>query len=276
LYPIEERFFKSYMAGIFDSDTQAVKNMFDYLEKEGVIFHYELYLQDYQTHVIPPTFLADSREATSVPPLDNLLEKTVIPDLSFGDYKDITLSLPEQLLVSSFEMGIYVLTQIMEAETEKGNFFTYAEWKYARKRLTDYQIIQPVCDVFPFPHGECSHFFLFLCADSLRETERILFNFGKGSRLFKKIFLWTSYENKKVYGVIYCLSHPEFTIKLLRQLDMYEEVEDKKFFVLRRPFSLWRGQSIKMEGYNTATGILHYPYDTYLEQVKTFVEENPW
>ncbi|KYK30914.1 MAG: hypothetical protein AYK19_04655 [Theionarchaea archaeon DG-70-1] len=276
LYPVEERFFRSYMVGIFDSDTEAVKEIFDYLKREGVIFHYELYLQDYQTSVIPPTFFINSDEATSVPSLDNLLEETEIPDLSLGEFEGITLSLPEQKLISYFELGTCVLTQIMEKEKAKGNFFTYAEWKVAKDLLQSSGVIQMVYDIFPFPQMDCSPFFLFVRAETLLDIQKILFNFGKDSRLFKKVFLWTSHQTQKTYGVIYCYSHPMVTIQLLRQMDMYEEIEDKKFFALRKKFSLWEGKSISLEFYDPFSCELYYLYDTYLEKVKTFVEENPW
>ena len=276
VYPIEERFFRSYMAGIFDSDTGAIKKIFDYLKREGIIFHYELYLQEGHTCVIPPMFLVDSEEATFVPPLDNLLQETEVTDLSYGPFEGISLSLPEQLLVSSFEQGVHVLTQIMEEKRTDGAFFTYAEWKAAKDRLVSHQVVQPVYDVFPLPTMDCSHFFLFVHTESISDMQKVLFNFGENSRLHKKVFLWTSYETQTTYGVIYCISHPLFTIKLLRQLDMYEEIIDKKFFVLRKEFSYWEGKSISMEYYDPVSCTLRYPYKEYLEKIKTFVEETPW
>lgn len=276
LYPIEERFFRSYMVGIFDSDTEAVKKIFDYLKREGAIFHYELYLQDCQTHVIPPAFFAGDEEATFIPPLDNLLEETEIPDLSLGEFGGISLSVPEQILISHFELGTCVLTQIMEKEKLKGNFFTYAEWKIAKEQLASHGIIELVYDIFPFPQMDCSPFFLFVRADTVSDTQKILFNFGKNSRLFRKVFVWTSYLTGKTYGVIYCYSHPMFTIKLLRQLDMYEKIKDKAFFALRKNLPLWEGKSISLELYHPSSCELYYPYDTYLEKIKTYVEETPW
>jgi len=276
LYPIEERFFRSYMAGIFDSDTRGIKKIFEYLKKKGIIFHYELYLQECQTYMIPPTFLIGSQEATFVPPLDNLLDQMEVPDLSLGEFDRIVLSLPEQILITHLEMGTCVLTEIMEDEKISKNFFTYTQWKTAKERLVQHKAIQPVYDIFPFPQTSCSSFFLFVRARTLEDTKRILFNFGKDSRLFKKVFLWNSHQTGKTFGVIYCYSHPMFTITLLRQLDLYEEIEDKKFFVLRKIFPLWEGKSISLEFYNPSTQELYYPYDTYLEKVKAFVEETPW
>ncbi len=276
IYPIEERFFRSYLVSIFDSNTEAVKNIFDYLKREGIIFHYELYCQNYQTYVIPPTFLMEDEEASFVPPLSNLLEKTDIPDLSFGEFEGIPLSQLEQDIISYFEQGIHVLTQIMDEEKKRGSFHTYAEWKTALKQLTVQPIIQPVYDVYPLPYERCSHSFLLVRAHTLQDTQKILFNFGKKSRLYKKIFLWTSSHTGKIYGVIYCISHPEFIITLLRQLDTYTEIEDKKFFVVRKNFLLWEGQSIPMSHYSPDSGGLYYPYDVYLEKIKTFVEDYQW
>lgn len=276
LYPIEERFFRSYMVGIFDSDIEGIRRIFDYLKQEGMIFYYELYLQDSRTQIACPTFLRRTEEATFFPPLDNLLEDTAIPDMSFGEFEGITLSKPETILISYFEKGLSMLTEIKEAEKAKENFFTYSEWKTAKKQLLSHQIIQPVYDVSPLPSADCSHFFLFLRAESLATTRKIVFNFGKNARLFRKIFLWTSYHTGETYGVIYCISHPEFTIKLLTQLDAYEEIEDKKYFALRKKLSLWKGESISMEFYDPSSGTLSYPYDSYLENIKAFVEENAW
>ncbi|MBU7018331.1 MAG: winged helix-turn-helix domain-containing protein [Theionarchaea archaeon] len=280
LYPIEERFFKSYMAGIFDSNTEAIKRIFDYLKREGVIFHYDLYIQNFLTHMIPPTFLTNSEGAPFDPPLNNLLENTETPNLSFGEFERMSLSPLERNLISSFEMGVTTLTQIMEQEKARGNFFTYAEWKDAKEQLVNRRIIQPVYDVFPFPAVYCSYFFLFVSAYTLHDIQKILFNFGKNARLRKMIFVWTSYQTGKTYGVIYCISHPEFTIRLLRQLDKYEEIKDKKLFMLRKKIPLWRalwqGKSISLEEYDPESCTLYYPYDTYYEKVKTYVEENPW
>lgn len=276
IYPIEERFFRGYLVSIFDSNTEAVKDIFDYLKREGIIFHYELYRQDYQTYVIPPTFFTEDEKAIFVPLLTNLLEETDIPDLSFGEFEGIPLSQLEQDIISYFEQGIHVLTQIMDEEKARGNFHTYTEWKTALRQLTVQPIIQPVYDVYPLPYERCSDSFLLVRAHTLQDTQRILFNFGKMSRLYKKIFLWTSYHTGKVYGVIYCISHPEFIITLLRQLDTYPEIEDIKFFVVRKNFVLWEGQSIPMNHYNPESGELHYPYHEYLEKIKTFVEDYEW
>lgn len=276
LYPVEERFFRSYMAGIFDSNTEAIKRIFDFLKQKGVIFHYELYLQDYQTYVICPTFLVDCQRATFVPPLNNLLDDTTVPDLSFGEWEAVPLSPPEQALITYFEQGASLLTSAMEKEGEKGNFFTYAEWKAAKERLMSRKIMQPVYDIFPLPSEECSHFFLFLHGETPSHTKKMLFNFGKNSRLFKKIFLWTSFSTRKTYGVMYCIAHPDFTIRLLTQLDNYKEIEDKKFFIMRQKPSAWEGKSISLKDYDPDTGTLYYPYEAYFEKVKTFVEENPW
>lgn len=276
LYPIEERFFRSYMVGIFDSNTKKIKELFDYLQKKGIIFHYDLYLQNYRTHVVPPWFLLNNKKAPFVPSLDNLLEETNIPDLSFSKFSGITLSRPEQTLISYYELGTNLLTEIMRKEKSKGNFHTYATWKAANKQLQDDEIVQPVYDIFPLPIVNCSHSFLLMRARTLQDTIKIVLNFGKHARLRKKIFLWTSHATGKTYGVIYCISHPEFTIKLLMQLDMYEEIVDKKFFVVRKTLDLWEGKSITMDYYNPDTCALDYPYDLYLENIKIFLEEHAW
>ncbi|MBU7013649.1 MAG: hypothetical protein HXS52_12235 [Theionarchaea archaeon] len=272
MYPIEERFFKRIMVSIFDSDTTAVKELFDFLKEEGVIFHYELYVQDHQTHVIPPVFLRDSEEADFVPSLDNLLGETEIPDLSFGKFEGLQLSIREQELITCFEQGKNILTDIMEQEKAQGNFYTYAEWKDAKTLLTERKILQPVCDIFPLSYWKCSHFFLLVRTPQSSTTKKMLFNFAKDSRLYKKIFLWTSYQTGRMYGVIYCISHPEFTIKLLNQLDRYELIEDEQLFVLRKTISLWGGQSISMDYYDQEHQTLYFPYDDYLERMKTVLE----
>jgi len=274
LYPIEERFFKGYIMGIFDSDTEEIIHIFDYLKKEGIIFHYELYEQEYKTHVLTPSFFSNSEKSTFVPVLQNLCTDTTIPDLEFGSFSGISLSQPEQTLISYFEQGVWKLTQIMETEREKGQFYTYAEWKAAKDRLRFHDCIRPVCDIFPLPTMDCAHFFLFIRAHDLATTKKIIFNFGKDARLYRKVFLWTSYKTSTPYGVIYCISHPEFTIRLLRQLDMYEEIEDMKFFVIRKEFSLWRGKSIAMHRYDARAHTLYYPYTQYLNQMKALIEED--
>ncbi|MBU7033175.1 MAG: hypothetical protein HXS53_11635, partial [Theionarchaea archaeon] len=272
LYPIEERFFKGYIMGIFDSDTEAITHIFDYLKSEGIIFHYELYLQDYQTKVITPSFYTGSRKSTFVPVLDNLYEDTSLPNLEFGPFSGMTLSEPEQILISYLELGYCMLSSIMEIEKTKGRFYTYAEWKVAKDRLRSQKIIRPVCDIFPLPTMDCAHFFLFIRSHDLVTTRKIIFNFGKGSRMYRKVFIWTSYKTSEPYGVIYCISHPEFTIRLLRQLDMYDEIEDMKFFVIRKEFSLWRGKSIQLGRYDAVNHTLYYPYADYLGHIQQMME----
>jgi hypothetical protein len=276
VYPIEERFFRSYMVSIFDSSTRSVREIFDYLKQEGMIFHYELYLQDHQTYVIPPKFLAGSQGSPFVPLLDNLLDETRIPDFSFAQFDGTPLSLAEQCLISYYEQGMLQLTTIMKREKARGNFHTYAEWRAARERLISQSIIRPVYNIFPLPYVDCSHSFLLLRAETLHQTQEMLLNFGKEARLYKKIFLWTPYLSDRTYGVIYCISHPEFTIQLLQKLDKYEEIEEKKFFVLRKTFSLYEGKSISMEFYDPSSCTLYYPYEDYFEKIKRFVEENSW
>jgi hypothetical protein len=273
LYPIEERFFKGYIMGIFNSNTEAIIKIFDYLKEEGIIFHYELYQQDYQTHVITPSFYNQSEKTPFVPVLDNLCAETPIPDMEFGSFSDITLSEPEQILISYFEGGLWKLTHIMDTERDRGRFYTYAEWKSAKDQLRSRGVIRPVCDIFPLPTMNCAHFFLFIRTPDLTTTKKILFNFGKNARLYRKVFIWTSYKTQAPYGVIYCISHPEFTIRLLRQLDMYRGIEDLKFFVIRKEFSLWRGKSITMDTYDAQNQVLDYPYTQYMEYLQEMVEE---
>jgi hypothetical protein len=108
-----------------------------------------------------------------------------------------------------------------------------------------------------------------LRSDDFENTRKIVFNFGKNARLQKNITYWISYSDRKIFGLIQCICDPLFLIDVLKKLDTYREIREKKFYFLRSyPLTYWSSQSITTDYYDYKTQTLHYPYQKYFSEIR--------
>lgn len=276
LYPVFEQSFKMLIASFVCSDEQKLKRIFDYLSEQGVLVHCDLYVQESAWYLRNPLFLDRGKPVSMTPSLEGLLRETEVPDLSSGPFCGKTLSTCDLSLIEDLFIGIggCNLRKISQYERKKeGLFLTYSELKLSLKKLLEHKIISKYYNVYPIPRERCSRFLLLMRSSEKEKTDRLLFNFGKNARIQERLTYWTSLSGKEVYGVVQCVCHPSFLIKLLQDLDKYTEIEDKKFYFLRSfPASYWVMQSIVTKYYDSRTCTLYYPYEEYEEEIKKVVE----
>ncbi|MBU7044821.1 MAG: hypothetical protein HXS54_00170 [Theionarchaea archaeon] len=276
LYPVFEQSFKMLIASFVCSDELKLKNIFDWLLEQEILVYFDLYVQKDAWYLRNPSFITERRNPVSlIPSLDGLLDEIEIPDLSLGTFCGITLNRCDLSLIEDLFVGIGEcnLRKISRYERKRENlFFTYSELKLSMKKLLEHRIISRYYNVYPFPRERCSRFILLMRSSEKEKTQLLLFNFGKNARLQERLTYWKSLSGREEYGVVQCACHPSFLIKLLQNLDKYEEIEDKKFYFLRSfPASYWVMQAINTRYYNTQTQELFYPYEDYLEEIKKAV-----
>jgi hypothetical protein len=272
-YPVFEQSFKTMIVSFVCSDELKLKRVFDWLLERGILVHCDLYTQEDRWHLRNPVFFTDGYEPVSlIPSLDGLLDETDVPDLSMGKFCRMTLNTCDLSLIEDLFIGIGEcnLRRISRYERKKeGLFFTYSELKLSMKKLLEHGIISKYYNMYPIPREKCSRFLLLMRSSEKEKTERLLFNFGKNARIQERLTYWKSLSGGEMYGVVQCVCHPSFLIKLLQNLDKYQEIEDKKFYFLRSfPASYWVMQTISTKYYNAESCTLYYPYDTYLEEIK--------
>lgn len=276
LYPVFEQSFKMLIASFVCSNEQRLKRIFDYLLNQGILVHCDLYLQESAWYLRNPLFYDRGKPVSMTPSLEGLLRETEVPDLSHGPFCGMTLDTCDLSLIEDLFIGIggCNLRKISQYERKKeGLFFTYSELKLSLRKLLEHRIISKYYNVYPIPRERCSRFLLLMRSSEKEKTDRLLFNFGKNARIQERLTYWTSLSGKEVYGVVQCVCHPSFLIKLLQDLDKYTEIEDKKFYFLRSfPASYWVMQSIVTKYYDSRTCTLYYPYEKYEEEIKKVVE----
>ena len=273
LYPVFEQSFKMLIASFVCSDEVKLKRIFDYLLERNILVYYDLYLQEDAWYIRNPLFLDnDCHPVSLIPSLQGLLDETEIHSLSLGEFCGVSLSKCDLSLIEDLFIGIGEcnLQEISRYERKReGLLYTYSELKLSMKKLLQHRIIKKYYNVYPIPRERCSRFLLLMRSSEREKTDRLLFNFGKHARILEWLTYWKSIAKKDVYGVVQCVCHPSFLIKLLQNLDRYEEIEDKKFYFLRSfPPSYWVMQTISTEHYNSQSNTLHYPYEEYLEDIR--------
>ncbi|MGD2248388.1 MAG: hypothetical protein PVF58_08265 [Candidatus Methanofastidiosia archaeon] len=277
LYPVFEQSFKMLIASFMCSDKKKLKKIFDYLLESDILVHYDLYIQEGKWYLRNPLFVTDGKDSFPlIPSLDGLLEPVDTPDLSWGAFSGIELTRCDLSMIEDLFLGIGEcnLRKISQYERKKENILlTYSELKLSLKKLLDHDMISKYYNVYPIPREKCSRFLLLMRSTHKEKTDRLLFNFGKKARIQERLTYWKSLSGENVYGVVQCACHPFFVIKLLRDLDKYKEIKDKKFYFLRSfPASYWVMQAITTQYYNAETCTLYYPYDIYLEEIKAELE----
>ncbi len=306
--PLEEGLFRKYVVGFLSTDVQKLKNIFDYLTDNEVIQYYHFFEQKDKWKVINPTFLINGSEAPVEPDFDHLLDEISVPDLTCGPFVDVTLSKVAKTLImylwnGTGECDLRRIIRIEkkfrvqrrkelrdmlrkekwdvrreELKTElrglKGEL-PLREFKETYRLLMNHGVFEKIYYVWPFPPSKCSRFMLLLKCESLEDTKRIIFNFGRNTRIFTRVAMGQSVETGEWYGTIYAVGDPFLGGKLMTALDRYPEIVDRKLFPMRSyPSDKWETQSITMEYYDPKMQSLTFPYDSYFERVKQRVEED--
>ena len=306
-FPLEESLFRKYLVTFLSTDVQKLKTIFDYLTENEIIQYYHFFEQKDKWKVINPTFLVNSSEASVEPDFDHLMDPFPVPDLKLGSFANVTLSKVAKTLImylwnGTGECDLRRIIRIekkfrVQRRKELRDMLRKEKWDVRREEikielrslkgelplrefretyhlLMGHSIFEKIYFIWPFPASKCSRFMLLLKCESFDDLNRIIFNFGKNTRIFTRVGMVQSVETGEWYGTIYAVGDPFVGGKLMTALDQYPEIVDRKLFPMRSyPSDKWETQSITMEYYDPKTQSLTFPYDSYFERVKQRVEE---
>lgn len=114
-------------------------------------------------------------------------------------------------------------------------------------------------------------FHLFLKFDDSGLTQRALYNFARGGRIYKKCVLLND------WGMIACTSHPLFLTDLMHKLDSIDEIKEREVYPIRSfpPRKYYFRHFPELIYYDFETQTLEYPYRVYEEKIKERLENDP-
>jgi len=273
-FSLVEICFSSYLVSFYSDDNKKIQKILDYLVNRGIVYSYIIYKRHHKCYWRHPVFIKDNgKPASSIPSFDNLLKDREIPDLNFGKYEE-RLSFMDLRIIDHFQAGNLNcnLKKIQKYEKEHGNLFSYFKLKESLRELTKRGIIEKKPYIFPFPSRECYKFVLCLRANTFENTQRIIFNLGEQTRIFEKITYVSSPDNKKKFGFLECVTSPVFFIKLMRNLDVYNEIVEKRVYVIKNYSKSLPTKNIPLEYYDLKAQELHFPLDEFFQDIKRMIE----
>jgi|GEM_PF-1072867 len=273
-FSLVEICFSSYLVSFYSDNDKKIQEILDYLVNRGIVYSYIIYKRHHKCYWRHPVFIKDNgKPASSIPSFDNLLKDREIPDLNFGKYEE-RLSFMDLRIIDHFQAGNLNcnLKKIQKYEKEHGNLFSYFKLKESLRELIKRGIIEKKPYIFPFSYKECYKFILCLRANTFENTQRIIFNLGEQTRIFEKITYVSSPDNKKKFGFLECVTSPVFFIKLMRNLDMYNEIVEKRVYVIKNYSKFLPTKNIPLEYYDLKTQELHFPFDEFFQDIKRMIE----
>jgi hypothetical protein len=239
LYPVLSAHKEILFATFLTSDRKEVDSLLHLLKENEVINDYFMRPLDGRTIMENPDFFGDL-----VPNLDNLLAPCQFPDITYG--KHDTEWSECDIAVASHLHGEHEPMKLMDILRRErillNRTWTYDQIKYSYRKMLERHLIRKIHFVCPLPLTQCSDFYLFLKTADIASTERILFNFARGARLYRE------YSRCENWGMIGCVAHPQFLLDLMYNLDQIEEITD------------------------TEDQTLEYPYHEFREHIKTKLE----
>jgi hypothetical protein len=249
---------------IVSSDNAEVIALLQLLKRNGIIKNFNIRVHTNQFVIETPNFFG-----SPVPSLDNLLAPCEFPDISFGHYD--TEWNECDIATLSYLHGkhkVIKLIEIVRREKSCGKTWTYSQIKYSYKKMSKNNLIKKMYFVHPFPLEQCSDFFLFLKTDDIELTQRILYNFAREERLFRE------YTLSDEWGLIGCISHPQFVLDLMHKLDQVDEIKEKTLYHLRSfpPGIQYVGQQSVFRYYDFDTQTLEFPYHVFREKINEKIE----
>ena len=248
------------IAGFYSSDNTEMASLIQLLKDHAIISDATLRISHNKRIMVNPNLYGNP-----IPPLDTLLAPSHIPDTSYGR-KTTAWSECDIAILPYFITGSKStkLIDILKKEKKGRKTLTYNQLQYSHKKMVHNKLINKEYAVSPYPYNQCVHFLLFITAQDTSMTQRIIYNFGKGERIYKE---YLSFEK---WGMIECISHPVFLNKLLNELDKIDEIKKKEFYHVRSllPEKYWLTHTPDFTCYNIDTQRLEYPYHIYRKKIK--------
>ncbi len=261
--PVLSPYKKMLLAGFISSNDAEIKAIFQLLKDNNIITDFGCHGYLCKKIFENPNFFGDSN-----PSLDNLLDPCIIPDMSFGQY-DTAWSTCDVSILPYLLKGYKdtKLIEILRAETKLHKPWTYEQIKYSYKKMVKNGLIEKRYTIFPYSRNECAHFSLVIKTKDIMLTQRILYNFGRGTRIHKRYILC------EPWGVIRCASHPLFLTDLMYKLDSVDEITEKELYQWRSNNGEYTlDQPLALQHFDVDTQTLYYPYQEYKEQIKERIE----
>lgn len=267
LYPVLSAHKEVLFVTFLTSDRREIGSLLQLLKENRIINDYIMRQPDGMTIMENPDFSGDL-----VPSLDNLLAPCQFPDMSFGMY-DTEWGACDIAVVSQLHGGhepMKLMDILKRERTLLNRTWTYDQIKYSYRKMLERRLIRKIHFVCPLPLGQCSDFYLFLKTKDRVSTERILFNFARGARLYRE------YSRCQDWGMIGCVAHPQFLLNLMYTLDQIEEITEKELYHLRYPSHgvKYVGEHSEMKFYNIEEQTLEYPYHEFREHIKIKLDLN--
>ena len=109
---------------------------------------------------------------------------------------------------------------------------------------------------------------MFLKTEDIELTQRILYNFARGGRIYREYSLCDD------WGLMGCICHPAFVLGLTHKLDQIGEIEKKELYHLRSvpPGIAYVGEHSEFKYYEVKTQKLEYPYRIFKEKIEEKLE----
>lgn len=261
-YPVRSPHRTALDVSFTSSDDSKTKALLQLLRDNHIIADYTIYSYHCNKITENPNFSGDL-----IPSLDNLLDPCDVPDMSFGHH-DTRWNECDIAVLPYFETGYKAckLIEIMRAERKVGNPWTYEQVKYSFRKMIKSKLIQKTYIIYPIAARQCIIFLLYLKAESPDLIQRILYNFGKESRIYKH------YVSSEDWGVLCCASHPLFFPNLLQRLDMDAIVKKELYqidsIIGMSPLDL----PTELKCFDIENQTLEYPYHVYEKQIKEKLE----
>jgi len=254
---------KEVLAVLFlSSHDEELKALFQLLKDSDIVTDYITHVYDSKRMMETPNFFGDVN-----PSLDNLLDPCNIPDMSLKHHGtnwnecDIAV-LP--YLEGGYKNG--KLIEILKTERKLNRTWKYQQIKYSREKMLKNGLIEKNYMIFPFPYDQCVDFILFFKPETGDKDlmQRILYNFGRGGRLYRDYVLCED------WGSIGFICHPQFLTSLMNKLDRIKEIREKKVYQIRSvpPKKYIFVQIPSLKYFDIDKQTLEYPYHVYKEKIK--------
>lgn len=263
VYPVLSPHKTVLLAGFLSSDDAATTSLVQLLKDNNIITDYVVRTCCHRDILMNPTMAGEIN-----PSLDNLLGPCDTPDLSFGHH-DTNWNKCDISVLPYLHIGCKYakLLDILKAERNRGNLWTYGQIQYSYKKMIKNDLIRKEFIVYPFPVDHAVHFILYFTTKDITVTQRILHNFARNAWVLKSYTLYGE------WGFIMCSSHTTFLTNLVYKLGCIDEITKKEVYHLRslsgnRFFVL----SLVLQYFDVDTQTLQYPYRVYREKIKEKIE----
>lgn len=251
--------------GILSSNDQEIVDILQLLKDNKIITDYIIYAYNHKIIVENPNLFGDVN-----PSLDGLANPCDVPDIAFGQC-DTAWNECDISILPYVEAGYKgtKLIEILKAEKKLNRTWKYDQIKYSYKKMLQNELIKKTYVIYPFPFHQCAVFNLFLETDDAAITQRILYNFARGGRVYKE---WFYFGN---CVIIHCISHPLFLIHLMHNLDQIDVIKEKAVYQFRSIFRRFSFDiPLMFDYYDVDKQTLEYPYSVYKEKIKEKIEND--